>query len=70
MKPNNVKQKYLQYCISLIPAVISIYILYYLEKNGIWIPETPHRDKITLVILCIGMGMSFLLQSYLSSKTK
>jgi len=47
-----------------------MYFLYFLEKNGIWVPETAHRDKITLAVLSIGMAASFFLQSYLNKKFK
>lgn len=49
--------------IPLIPTFVAIYLLYWLEKSGTWIPETPHRDKITIVILVLGLGLSFFLKS-------
>jgi hypothetical protein len=47
-----------------------IYLLYYLEKHAIWVPETAHRDKITLAVLCAGMVASFFLQTYFNKKFK
>ena len=50
--------------LAILPWVVSMYVLYWLESAAIWIPETPHRDKISLAILALGMGASFLLYSY------
>ena len=50
------------------PWILSMYALYYAEKHQIWIPETPHRDKITIVVLVLGLGLSFLLKSYFTAK--
>lgn len=54
----------IQIAIALTPWLISMYLLFWLGKNHVWVPETLHRDKITLVILVIGMGLSFLFKSY------
>ena len=50
--------------IALAPCLISIYTLYWLESNEIWTSETAHRGKLSFVTLVIGMGLSFLIQSY------
>lgn len=60
----------LKIAIAFTPWLISMYLLYWLGKNEIWLPETPHRDKATLLILVIGMGLSFLLQSYIAIREK
>jgi hypothetical protein len=41
-----------------------MYTLYWLETAEIWTIETAHRDKMTIVILVVGMGLSFLVQSH------
>ena len=53
---------------SLLPFIVSMYFLYFLEKAVIWSPEMPHRDKITIVVLILGMGMSFYLLSAIKKK--
>jgi len=50
--------------------VASMYLLFWLGKYEVWLPETAHRDKITIVILVAGMGLSFLLQSYFIKQNK
>ena len=53
---------------SFLPFMVSMYFLYFLEKAEIWSPEMPHRDKITIVVLILGMGMSFYLLSAIKKK--
>jgi hypothetical protein len=55
---------------ALAPCILSMYLLYYLGKYEIWVPETPHRDKMTIIILIIGMAMSFFARSYFVKRTK
>ena len=45
------------------PWLISMYILYWLEYGEVWTTETAHRGKITMAILAVGMGLSFLVHS-------
>jgi hypothetical protein len=46
------------------PWLVSMYVIYWLEYRGIWTSETAHRGKIAVTILIVGMGFSFLVQSY------
>ena len=54
--------------ISSIPLISSIYILFLLDKYGIWMPEAPNRDKISIFILVIGMAFSFFLLSSIQKR--
>ena len=53
----------LEVAIAFTPWLISMYVLYWLEYGEVWTTETAHRGKITVVILVVGMGLSFLVQS-------
>ena len=53
----------LEVAIAFTPWLISMCVLYWLEYGEIWTTETAHRGKITVVILAVGMGLSFLVQS-------
>ena len=53
----------LEVAIAFTPWLISMYILYWLNYGEIWTSETPHRGKISVAILVVGMGLSFLVQS-------
>ena len=49
--------------IAMTPWLISMYVLYWLEYGEVWTTETAHRGKISVAILALGMGLSFLVQS-------
>ena len=57
----------LKAAVAVAPWLISMYTLYWLEHGEIWTTETPHRGKITVTILVIGMVASFLILSRLSA---
>ena len=61
---------WLKILVALAPCILSMYLLYCLGKYEIWVPETPHRDKMTIVILIIGMALSFFTRSYFVKRTK
>jgi len=48
--------------INFIPWVISIYVFYLLDTN-LWTYETPHRGKISVIIMTVGMILSLKLYS-------
>jgi hypothetical protein len=54
--------------VSLVPWLMSAFVLYWLETGEIWTIDTPHRGKISVVILAIGMGLSFLVKSHFASR--
>ena len=60
----------LEVVISFTPWVISMFVLYLLETHEIWTTETVHRDKMSVVILVSGMGLSFLVHSYFSKRER
>jgi hypothetical protein len=58
----------LQVAIAVIPWVISMYTLYWLEHGEIWTTETAHRGKISVSILLAGMVLSFLILSRFTAR--
>jgi hypothetical protein len=56
--------------IAFTPWVVSMFTLYWLEYGEFWTVDTPHRGKISVAILVVGMGLSFLLQSHFSKRKK
>ena len=44
------------------PWIISIYIFYLLDTN-LWTYETPHRGKISVIIMSLGMIISLKIAS-------
>lgn len=57
-------QNALRLALAFTPWVVSMYVFYWLEYSGTWTSDTPHRGKISVVILASGMLASFLLQSH------
>ncbi len=53
----------LRIAIAFVPWVIAMYTLYWLDYGEIWTSETAHRGKMSVAILVLGMGLSFLIQS-------
>ena len=51
--------------VAAVPWLVSMYLFYWLDSSGTWTTETPHRGKISVVILGAGMVISFYLYSYL-----
>ncbi|MEM7280137.1 MAG: hypothetical protein AAF438_00700 [Pseudomonadota bacterium] len=47
--------------LALIPWIASMFTFYWLDASGTWTSETPHRGKISVVILSAGMALSFAL---------
>ncbi len=60
----------LEVAIAFTPWLISMYVLYWLEYGEIWTTETAHRDKMTIVILVVGMGLSFLVHSHFARRAQ
>ncbi len=58
----------LEVAIAFTPWLISMYVLYWLEYGEIWTTETPYRGLIAVVILAVGMGLSFLVQSHIATR--
>jgi hypothetical protein len=57
--------------IAFTPWVIACYAFYLLHTSGTWTGDTPHRGKMSVTLLGIGMVLSFLIQSrFIGNKRK
>jgi hypothetical protein len=45
--------------VAFAPWLISMYVLYWLEYSAIWSHDTPHRGKLSVAILVVGMSLTF-----------
>lgn len=52
------------------PWLASMYFLYWLGKTQAWVPETPHRDKVTIAVVAAGMAASFVVHCYFTKRAK
>ncbi|MEE2784080.1 MAG: hypothetical protein VYE04_12005 [Pseudomonadota bacterium] len=57
-------QYVLTVAITLMPWLLSMYVFYWLDASATWTSDTPHRGKLSVVLLMTGMGLSFLIHSY------
>ena len=62
MKIIQKSKKFIKAVYYFIPWVISIYIFYWLDTN-LWTYETPHRGKISVIIMLLGMTISLKIAS-------
>ena len=63
-------KKALKVIVAFVPWILASYAFFWLHSSGTWTVETPHRGKISVVILGTGMVLSFLLHSWLSKSRK
>lgn len=54
--------------LALAPWLASMYVFYWLESSQTWTPETPHRGKLSVLLLGAGMILSFLVWTRLSKR--
>jgi len=63
--------KGLKLLIAFTPWVLACFTFYWLHTSGNWSSETPHRGKLSVILLGTGMVLSFLIQSgYIRNKRK
>ena len=60
----------LRMLLAAVPWLLSMYLFYWLDSSGTWTIETPHRGKLSVVILAAGMVASFYFHSYLTGRKK
>lgn len=58
----------LKIVIALIPWGITLYIQHWLEREAVWEVSMPYRSLISVVLLVVGMGLSFVLYNWLTRK--
>jgi hypothetical protein len=63
--------RYLVECtLALAPWVLAMYVFYCLQSSGVWTAETPHRGKLSVLLLAAGMLLSFLVQSRIARRRR
>jgi hypothetical protein len=58
----------IKYFLALLPIIISIYLLFYLESNGIMTSESSHRGKLSVMTLALGLFGSLRAYSFLDKR--
>lgn len=63
--------RYLVECIlAFAPWVLAMYVFYRLQSSGAWTADTPHRGKLSVLLLAAGMLLSFLVQSHFAKRRR
>lgn len=53
---------------ALVPWLLAMYLFFWLDSSGTWTSETPHRGKLSVLILASGMALSFLCLSFVTRR--
>ena len=56
--------------VSLTPWVCALYLLYWLEHSGVWSADMPLRALFSLLIIAVGMLLSFVLHTGLGRRLR
>jgi hypothetical protein len=56
--------------IALAPWILAMYLVYWLDASGVWSADTPHRGKLSVLVLAAGMLLTFLAHSRFSSRRR
>ena len=54
--------------IAMLPWLFSMYAFYWLDSSGTWTSTTPHRGKLSVLILSAGLAASFYAWTFLSRR--
>ena len=60
--------KFLGFALALAPWLVAMYVFFWLDSSGTWTSGTPHRGKLSVLVLGSGMGLSFLALSFLAKR--
>ncbi len=55
---------------AIAPWLLAMYCFYWLDSSGMWTADTPHRGKLSVIILATGMTASFLIQSHFMKRER
>ena len=58
-------QRLISWCAVSLPWLIALYLHFWLAQNDTWSPEQPYRGLMSVLLLALGMVMSFLLHGRL-----
>ncbi|MEM7433200.1 MAG: hypothetical protein AAF351_14865 [Pseudomonadota bacterium] len=68
--PPSFAHRFVALVIAAVPWVAAMYLFFWLDSSGTWTSETPHRGKMSVMILGSGMLASFLIYSFLAARRK
>ena len=63
-------QRLMNWCIVMLPWLVALYLHFWLVENGVWAAEQPYRGLMSVLLLALGMLISFLLHGRLKARRK
>ncbi len=63
-------QHWLAMAVTALPWLLAMYLFFWLDQSGTWTSETPHRGKLSVLLLGAGMLASFGLYSLLMRRER
>ena len=63
-------QRLMNWCIVMLPWLVALYLHFWLAESGVWAAEQPYRGLISVLLLALGMLISFLLHGRLKARRK
>lgn len=61
-------QRLLTWSIVILPWLIALYLHFWLAQSDAWSPEQPYRGLMSVLLLGMGMLISFLLHGRLTKR--
>ena len=63
-------QRLMNWCIVMMPWLVALYLHFWLAESEVWAPEQSYRGLMSVLLLALGMLISFLLHCRLKARRK
>ena len=63
-------QRMVGWCVVMLPWLAALYLHFWLIENEAWAPEQSYRGLVSVLLLALGMLISFLLHGRLKARRK
>ena len=63
-------QRLMGWCVVMVPWLVALYLHFWLAERETWVPEQSYRGLMSVLLLSVGMLISFLLHGRLKARRK
>jgi hypothetical protein len=63
-------QRLMGWCVVMLPWLVALYLHFWLAESEVWGPEQSYRGLMSVLLLALGMLISFLLHGRLKARRK
>ncbi len=63
-------QRLMDWCVVMLPWLLALYLHFWLAESEVWAPEQSYRGLMSVLLLALGMLISFLLHGRLKARRK